>query len=618
MKMTWYNKRTRIYFSFLLLMFLLVFSLISYPATSTVYPSGNLGEDDSRLMETDDTSDVKYEFTIYNDSKVDLFSRRVNGFDNESVLTIVYSVPQDAYDGIVLVGAGYPGLTKDPLTSVEMTYNITKYGKDYYHFVINGVTEHIYFKGYAWKGDKSNGTLETVDKYHIIYHANDTLEPELTKVFYEDSNGTTHSFLFTEVEQKKAVIPLYANLTIEYRVTHGNETNPPELYFSNNTDFASWKKVTMEAVNATFEDYVLFRYSFNFTDKIIYFRANNSVAWDLRGPYIIKSQFEVTAAPHDDNYTIHNNIRIDVLSYNWTDEDTIGLNYSIYENENSRDPLVNWTAVNITTITEENTTFRRYVYEIPAPDGGWVTNYTIKFHALFYFRYTFIAEEKTHVLQIMDDKPILNITLEDVVYTNNNTIEFNFTASAYGSTISSIILDFGDGTDPVDVTSENHTSHVYENDGIYNLTLEITTNFSISKIFAYKIVIDRVAPVAHINMENGTEFINKVVLNATFEDDLSGLKHVYVDWGDGIIEDILERWISEGNATVYHEYFVNGTYALNITVVDRAGNSKEYSLEVVVFLEEPRGAPGFEWLGVIMVVGLVYTLKKKKPTKEKS
>lgn len=156
---------------------------------------------------------------------------------------------------------------------------------------------------------------------------------------------------------------------------------------------------------------------------------------------------------------------------------------------------------------------------------------------------------------------------------NNRTVKFNASASYDGDgSIVSYSWNFDDGH----TASGISVTHTYENDGIYNVLLNVTDNDGEYDTVIAHIMVDTLSPVTNITL-NGTLGTNnwyrgnvEVSLNAT--DNLSGVNKTLYKIGD--------EWI------VYNNSFnitVEGENELQYYSIDEAGNSESiHSVDIKI------------------------------------
>ena len=156
---------------------------------------------------------------------------------------------------------------------------------------------------------------------------------------------------------------------------------------------------------------------------------------------------------------------------------------------------------------------------------------------------------------------------------NNRTVKFNASASYDGDgSIVSYAWDFGDGH----TASGISVAHTYGDDGVYNVTLNVTDNDGAHNGIEVHIMVDTVSPATNITL-SGTLGTNnwyrgsvEVSLNAT--DNLSGVNRTMYKLG--------EDWnVYNGSFNVTAE----GENELDYYSVDEAGNVENtHSVDVKI------------------------------------
>ncbi len=225
------------------------------------------------------------------------------------------------------------------------------------------------------------------------------------------------------------------------------------------------------------------------------------------------------------------------------------------------------------------------------PDpGGSITNYAWNFgdsgtasgvtatHAYS----TFGA--KTVTLTVTDDFGVTNSTIMMVVVNAPPTISFTedkttlfrsetatltITASDPDGTITSIDVDWGDGTInnlPGSATSDTHS---YTSLGTFTVTVTATDN-SGAKAFAVatKTVVNRNPTVSFTEDKTSVVKNELITLTIASSDADGSVASIQVNWGDGTINNL------PGSATSdTHAYTGGGTFTVTVTATDNEGGT---------------------------------------------
>jgi PKD repeat protein len=131
--------------------------------------------------------------------------------------------------------------------------------------------------------------------------------------------------------------------------------------------------------------------------------------------------------------------------------------------------------------------------------------------------------------------------------------------------------DFGDRTNATGVI----TTHSYDDNGTYTVTLTITDDEGLSDIDSQDVTVLNRPPVVSLTESASTVFTSEVIyFNASESYDLDGVIVTYFwDFGDGT---------NATGVTVDHAYEYNGTYTITLTATDDDGVSASKSADKTV------------------------------------
>lgn len=140
-------------------------------------------------------------------------------------------------------------------------------------------------------------------------------------------------------------------------------------------------------------------------------------------------------------------------------------------------------------------------------------------------------------------------------------------------------IDYGDGSEvePLTLAADNTYAsvHTYEDNGVYNLTVNVTDGEGGTGTATGTVTVDNVSPVIGIIVlpEDPQALNAAVTAQATFTD--PGIVDTHTatwDWGDGTtsVGTVAENGGS-GSAAGTHAYDVPGFYAVSVTVIDKDG-----------------------------------------------
>ncbi|MBK26311.1 MAG: hypothetical protein CME70_20090 [Halobacteriovorax sp.] len=168
------------------------------------------------------------------------------------------------------------------------------------------------------------------------------------------------------------------------------------------------------------------------------------------------------------------------------------------------------------------------------------------------------------------------VAIVNCVNLNSYTVQCD-SAGSYDpdGTISDYYWEFGDGTGVTTGLSNNTIIHEYELPGTYTVGLSVVDNqeevgFRTAEVTTTTVA--NKAPVAIINCEHSGKAIN-CEGNGSFDPDGDQLSSYAWDMGDGTI--------LFGNE-VEHNYLINSTYTVKLTVEDSRGLSDEATQELII------------------------------------
>jgi PKD repeat protein/predicted RNA-binding Zn-ribbon protein involved in translation (DUF1610 family) len=128
------------------------------------------------------------------------------------------------------------------------------------------------------------------------------------------------------------------------------------------------------------------------------------------------------------------------------------------------------------------------------------------------------------------------------------------------------------------------TSHVYMNNGNYQVSLKVTDRGGLVRYSNLSVVIYDASPVASFTVSPTTIFEGSAV---NFTDTSTSYPDPIVtrrwEFGDGAVDQ-------GNNGSTRHTYIKNGTYHINLTVTDKDGSTSSYSYFLVVLDNAPMAA----------------------------
>jgi len=165
--------------------------------------------------------------------------------------------------------------------------------------------------------------------------------------------------------------------------------------------------------------------------------------------------------------------------------------------------------------------------------------------------------------------------------------------------------NFGDGTSEIlDITP----THVYTGDGEYTVTLTIVDNNGTSDMATTTVTITDFSPnqdpIANVGGTYSGNVDGIVTFNGSSSYDNDGTISSYSwDFGDGG---------SATGQTTTHIYTSEGSYTVTLTVTDDGGDTDTASTTVEISPAPGGGIPGFEIIFVIIAIGFILILKRRR------
>ncbi len=200
-------------------------------------------------------------------------------------------------------------------------------------------------------------------------------------------------------------------------------------------------------------------------------------------------------------------------------------------------------------------------------------------------------------------KPIANAGANQTV--NEDTIvTFNASASYDENDIASYNWTFTDAGILKTLSGVN-PNYTFQTPGVYTVTLNITDpagNWATAMVFVT--VLDITEPVAHAGQDRTVNVGESVTFDASESTDNVGITSYEWDFGDGA---------TGAGITTTHSYTNQGTYIVNLTVEDAAGNTASHSITVTAvtptFPVWTMGAAAAAIAGILII--MILLLKKR-------
>ena len=206
-----------------------------------------------------------------------------------------------------------------------------------------------------------------------------------------------------------------------------------------------------------------------------------------------------------------------------------------------------------------------------------------------------------------------NLGPDVYIYTYNSTSEDSIVPMLadvmdFDNDTVSIVWDFGDGSPKlIDPLNGYGVSHVYENEGIYLITVTASDGKMITKTGRVIQILNSVpeVEVVNLNPNNYEDFLNELAGTYTYDDSVSDKDSLrfYWDFGDGSTYYDLEYnsfWCNSCSNSIFgHKYAESGFYNLSLYIIDDNGDIGYFTTTMNItnfapILEGPFGFEGVE------------------------
>jgi PKD repeat protein len=171
---------------------------------------------------------------------------------------------------------------------------------------------------------------------------------------------------------------------------------------------------------------------------------------------------------------------------------------------------------------------------------------------------------------------VVAVTLTTANPTPNTTTIFGIAATpTAGNAITSIAIDFGDGTNGLLRGNASTVQHVYTAAGTYVVTVIATDSSGAQGSGSTVIVISNPVTARFSFTPNPGKVLQPVTFDGSASSSGSGIASYSWTFGDTVNN-------SASGVTVQHTYGAAGTYNVVLTVVDNSGRTASTSQQVVV------------------------------------
>jgi len=181
-----------------------------------------------------------------------------------------------------------------------------------------------------------------------------------------------------------------------------------------------------------------------------------------------------------------------------------------------------------------------------------------------------VAANKSHEINVLNVRPNAYLNYDPAVPTDLQNVSFTDESVDLDGYISSWSWEFGDGN----TSKLKNPFHTYADDGVYDVTLNVTDDDGAAAVIQKQITILNVAPAVDFSYKPTNPTTNDIIQFIDRSNDQDG-KIVSWSWdlGDGTTSN-------NRNSTIKYSY--GGSYKVYLTVVDDDGDSNTVSKNIRV------------------------------------
>ncbi len=182
----------------------------------------------------------------------------------------------------------------------------------------------------------------------------------------------------------------------------------------------------------------------------------------------------------------------------------------------------------------------------------------------------------SRTVNVGNDAPTISTLEGDVNGDEGDTFVFSASASDPGLETLVYTWTFDDGSDPVSGQDLTEVSHVYVDEGVYELTLTVEDPGGLTATASLEVAVDNVSPTLGDVVTDEAAYIGTPVTFSTTATDPGQDDVITFVWNFGDGSDDQE------GATTTHTYNIPGTYTVTVTATDGDGGSDTAQIEVEV------------------------------------
>jgi fibronectin type 3 domain-containing protein len=195
---------------------------------------------------------------------------------------------------------------------------------------------------------------------------------------------------------------------------------------------------------------------------------------------------------------------------------------------------------------------------------------------------------------------------EGVTHTNSTTVNLDLSSTDVSGVSQMCFSDDNLTWSPWEEYAASRSWNLQNKDGAKSVFVEYRDNAGLVSSYYSSIILDMTAPAANAGQNQTAIVGSPVSFNASDSKDNSGIISYLWTFGDG----------STGKGvTTSHNYSLPGTYLVELTVQDMAGNNARVAVIVVIQTPIPWLCLFTVALGIAFIIGVTVVMVKKKPLK---
>ncbi|MDD1767270.1 MAG: PKD domain-containing protein [Methanomassiliicoccales archaeon] len=183
-------------------------------------------------------------------------------------------------------------------------------------------------------------------------------------------------------------------------------------------------------------------------------------------------------------------------------------------------------------------------------------------------------DSKTMVVEVADVSPRADFAASSLSPMENTTVYFNDTSYSYPDPIATYGWTFGDGA----VASDDRVSHVYAQNGSYNVTLTITDSDGSLSTFWRIVQVQDSVPTTSFGFSPAVPLEGQDIIFTDISSAYDGLVSWGWDFGDGDTSD---------SQNPSHSYDDNGSYEVTLVTYDGDQSPSQMKLTITVLDTSP-------------------------------